>query len=81
MFKITDKDLKAGDLVRIWSYKDRPSLKNRDTNSELAVVTHWHRSALHKRGRWLFWNGKRGEFSCELYRVELVSRDLTSTQK
>ena len=69
-FKTTDEDLKRGDLVRVWShilYQDHYKKV-----SELAVVSRWHRSALHKKGRWLFYNHK-GEFSCDLHRIELVS--------
>jgi len=71
-FKTTDEDLKVGDLVRVWSNRVSPSLKNRDTYSQLAVVSRYYRSNIASSGYWLFYNHK-GEFSCELHRVELVS--------
>jgi len=69
-FKTTDEDLKRGDLVRIWSKWLRPSLKNRDTHSEFAIVSRYYRPNVASSGYWLFYN-HNGEFSCELRRVEL----------
>ena len=71
-FKTTDEDLKRGDLVRVWShiiYQDHYKKV-----SELAVVSRYYRPNVSVRGYWLFWNNKRGEFSHEYDRVELVSR-------
>jgi hypothetical protein len=70
-FKTTDEDLKRGDLVRVWSNRVKPSLKNRDTYSQLAVVSRYYRPNVASSGCWLFYNHK-GEFSCGLHRVELV---------
>ena len=72
MFVTTDEDLKVGDLVRVWSGHVRPSPTNRDTYSELAIVARYHRPNVSVMSYWLFWNGKRGLFSCEDHRVELV---------
>jgi hypothetical protein len=69
-FKTTDKDLKVGDLVRVWShilYQDHYKKV-----SELAVVSRYYCSNVASSRYWLFYNHK-GEFSCELHRVELVS--------
>jgi len=69
-FKTTDEDLKVGDLIRIW-YNDFTAT-GIEAVSELAVVVRYYRPNVSVRGYWLFWNGKRGEFSCEYERVELV---------
>jgi len=70
-FKTTDEDLKVGDLIRIW-YNDYTET-GFGAVSELAVVSRYYRPNVSVRGYWLFWNNKRGEFSCELHRIELVS--------
>lgn len=72
MFMTTDEDLKVGDLVRIWSSHVKPSLTNRDTYSELAIVARYHRPNVSVRGYWLLWNGKRDEFSRPNHQIELV---------
>jgi len=69
-FKTTDKDLKRGDLVRVWSHILYQDHYKRE--SELAVVSRYYRSNVASSGYWLFYNHK-GEFSCELHRIELVS--------
>ena len=70
-FKTTDKDLKVGDLVRVWTNRVTAS-GHRDTYSELAIVTHYHRPNVSVRGYWSLWNGKRGEFSRPNHQIELV---------
>jgi len=69
-FKTTDEDLKVGDLVRVWSHILYQDHYKRE--SELAVVSRYYRSNVASSGYWLFYNHK-GEFSCELHRIELVS--------
>jgi hypothetical protein len=71
-FKTTNEDLKVGDLIRIW-YNDFTAT-GFEAVSELAVVVRYYRPNVSVRGYWLFWNNKRGEFSHEYDRVELVSR-------
>ena len=69
-FKTTDEDLKRGDLVRVWSwwiYQDHYK-----SDSQLAIVSRYYRSNVASGGYWLFYNHK-GEFSCDLHRIELVS--------
>ena len=69
-FKTTDEDLKRGDLVRVWSWWIHQDHYKRE--SELAVVSRYYRSNVASSRYWLFYNHK-GEFSCELHRIELVS--------
>ena len=69
-FKTTDEDLKVGDLVRVWSHILYQDHYKRE--SELAVVSRYYRQNVASSGYWLFYNHK-GEFSCDLHRIELVS--------
>ena len=69
-FKTTDKDLKRGDLVRVWSWWIHQDHYKRE--SELAIVSRYYRQNVSVGGYWLFYNHK-GEFSCDLHRIELVS--------
>ena len=69
-FKTTDEDLKRGDLVRVWSWWIHQDHYKRE--SELAVVSRYYRQNVASSGYWLFYNHK-GEFSCDLHRIELVS--------
>lgn len=69
-FKTTNEDLKPGDLVRIWCRTIYPDYKN---YSILALVSRYYRKDVSNRGYWLFYTHE-GEFSCDLHRVEIVSK-------